>query len=88
MPFIRDSWWRGRAWTGLDDMQAAALEWCTEVAGRRAHRSLDGASPLAVFEAVEAPTLIPLPAEPFELATWTTPKVGPDCHLLTELALV
>ena len=50
-------------------MQAGALTWCTDVAGRRPHRSLDGASPLSVFEAVEAPTLITLPHTTFELAT-------------------
>ena len=54
IPYVRDSMWRGREWRDLDDMQAGALRWCVEVAGRRAHRSLDGASPLAVFEAVEA----------------------------------
>ena len=57
-----------------------ALTWCTDVAGVRAHRSLDGASPLSVFEAVEAPALIALPSAPFELATWSYPKVGPDCY--------
>jgi hypothetical protein len=61
-------------------MQAAALAWCTDVAGRRAHRSLDGASPLAVFTAVEADALVGLPAVPFELARWSRPKVAPDAH--------
>jgi transposase len=81
MPYLRDSFWRGRMWTDEADMQAAALVWCTKVAGRRPHRSLDGAAPLAVFEAVEAPALAPLPPEPFELARWSAPKVGPDCHV-------
>jgi hypothetical protein len=62
-------------------MQEEAVRWCREVAGVRAHRGLDGASPLALFEAVEAATLRPLPADPFELATWSTPMVGPDCHI-------
>ena len=51
------------------------------VAGARAHRGLDGAAPLSVFTALEAATLVPLPTAPFELATWSTPKVGPDCHV-------
>jgi hypothetical protein len=33
-----------------------------------------------VFEAVEADRLIGLPAQPYELAVWSTPKVGPDIH--------
>lgn len=77
MPYVRDSLWRGREWASEADMQAGAIRWCTEVAGRRAHRSLEGASPLAIFEAVEAPALAPLPEEPFELASWCRPKVGP-----------
>lgn len=85
MPYVRDSMWRGRSWAGIGDMQSGALRWCVEVAGVRSHRSLEGASPRSVFEAVEASALVGLPAEAFELATWSSPKVGPDCHLLTEL---
>src|SRR5664280_601423 len=33
---------------------------------------------------LEAPSLLALPARPFELARWLSPKVAPDCHLLTE----
>lgn len=87
IPYVRDSMWRGRDWRDLDDMQSGALLWCVEVAGRRAHRSLDGASPLAVFEAVEASALLALPAAPFELASWSAPKVGPDCHIRVGKAL-
>jgi hypothetical protein len=81
MPYVRDSLWRGREWLDEADMQAGALRWCVEVAGVRHHRSLDGAGPLAVFEAIEAVALIPLPAAGFELAGWSRPKVGPDCHV-------
>ncbi len=87
MPYVRDSMWRGRSWAGIGDMQSGALRWCVEVAGVRSHRSLEGASPLSVFEAVEAPALGGLPAEAFELATWSSPKVGPDCHVKVGKAL-
>ncbi|MGH9282779.1 MAG: IS21/IS408/IS1162 family transposase, partial [Acidimicrobiales bacterium] len=87
MPYIRDSLWRGREWTDVAAMEAGALAWCVEVAGRRAHRSLDGAQPLAVFSAIEADALIVLPPTPFELASWSTPKVGPDCHVKVGKAL-
>ena len=53
MPYVRDSFWRGREFTSLPEMRAAALVWCTEVAGARACRPLDGAAPAAVFDAVE-----------------------------------
>ena len=50
------------------------------MAGTRRHRSLDGAEPRALFLAEEAEALGPLPLAPFELARWSTPKVGTDCH--------
>ena len=36
MPYVRDSFWRGREFASLAQMQAAAVAWCREVAGRRA----------------------------------------------------
>jgi len=69
------------------DMQAGALTWCSDVAGRRSHRSLDGASPLSIFKALERPALISLPLMTFELAAWSRPKVGPDCYIKVSKAL-
>jgi transposase len=80
MPYIRDSFWRGRQFSSLAEMQTAARIWCVEVAGRRSCRPLSGAAPGAVFAAVEAGALQPLPARPFTLATWSTAMVGPDIH--------
>lgn len=80
MPYIRDSFWRGREWASLAQMQAEAERWCEQVAGRRRCRPLEGAAPAAVFAAAEKDTLKPLPAEPFVLATWAKAKVGPDIH--------
>jgi hypothetical protein len=80
MPYIRDSFWRGREFTSLEQMQAEAERWCAEVAGQRSCRPLDGAAPAAVFAAVEAPALAPLPRAPFVLATWAKAKIGPDLH--------
>jgi hypothetical protein len=81
MPYVRDLLWRGREFTSLEDMRAAALGWSSDVAGQRACRPLGGAAPAAVFAAVEAPALAPLPVAPFVLATWSAAKVGPDFHL-------
>ena len=53
----------------------------SEVAGTRSHRSLDGASPLSVFEAVEKDKMLELPASPFELASWSKRVVPPDCYV-------
>ncbi|GLL08809.1 hypothetical protein GCM10017581_105860 [Dactylosporangium matsuzakiense] len=80
MPYVRDSFWRGRQFTSVAQMQSAAVDWCRDVAGRRASRPLSGAAPAAVFAAVEAETLQPLPGKPFVLAVWSTAMVGPDIH--------
>lgn len=80
MPYVRDSFWRGREFTCVEAMRADALRWCVEVAGARACRPLDGAAPAEVFAAVEAPALGPLPEAPFVLASWASAKVGPDIH--------
>jgi hypothetical protein len=81
MPYIRDSFWRGREFTSLEHMQAEAVRWCAEVAGQRSCRPLDGAAPAAVFAAVEKDRLAPLPKDPFILAEWSRCKVGPDIHV-------
>jgi transposase len=85
MPYIRDSFWRGREWSSLEQMQAEAERWSAEVAGRRSCRPLDGAAPAAVFAAAEKDKLAPLPTRPFVLAAWSRCKVGPDIHVFSEL---
>jgi transposase len=80
MPYVRDSLWRGRQFTSLAQMQAAAVDWCRDVAGRRACRPLSGAAPASVFAAGEAQALQPLPGKAFVLATWSRATVGPDIH--------
>lgn len=87
MPYIRDSFWRGRDFTSLAEMQTAAIDWCLGVAGARHHRSLEGAAPHSVFCAVEVCALGPLPREHFELARWSRPKVATDCHVKVDTAL-
>lgn len=81
MPYCRDSFFRGRSFASLAAMQADALRWSGEVAGARACRPLDGAAPAAVFTALEASELAPLPRDPFVLAHWSRGKVGPDIHV-------
>jgi len=81
MPYIRDSFWRGRQWGSLEQMQTAAIEWSTTIAGRRPHRGLEGAAPVTMFEAVSRPVMRALPHHRFEIASWSRPKVASDCHV-------
>jgi transposase len=87
MPYVRDSFWRGREFTSLAQMQAEAVRWSLQVAGARPCRPLEGAAPAAVFAAAEKDALRPLPAEPFVLATWAKAKIGPDIHAQVEKVL-
>jgi transposase len=79
--YIRSSFYAGREFPSLAVMVAEARRWSSEVAGRRAPRALEGATPSELFSAVEQKALTPLPFLPFELATWSRPKVGPDAHV-------
>jgi len=81
MPYVRDSFWRGREFVSLEHMQQQAVVWCREVAGRRQCRPLGGAAPVSVFTAVEAEALKSLPHQHFVLATWSRGTVGPDIHV-------
>ena len=81
MPYCRDLFFRGRQFSSLEAMQAEAVRWSEQVAGRRTCRPLDGAAPAAVFAAVECQALKPLPRKVFVLACWSRPTVGPDIHI-------
>ncbi|HSH58570.1 MAG TPA: IS21 family transposase, partial [Acidimicrobiales bacterium] len=89
VPYARDSFFAGRAeeFATLEAMQADALRWCSQVANVRAHRGIDRMSPQALFDVEEAPAMVALPAAPFELAGWSSPKVGPDIHVKVGKAL-
>jgi hypothetical protein len=89
VPYARDSFFAGRAeeFGDLPHMQSDALRWCRHVANQRQHRGLERVAPQIIFDAEEADALLPLPASPFELARWCTPKVGPDIHIRVGKAL-
>lgn len=87
MPNIRDSFFAGRHFDSIPQMQGQALRWCSDVYGRHKHRGIDGRTPSTVFEAVERDALMPLPPRPFETVTYTLGKVAPDCHVKSGRAL-
>ena len=87
MPYIRDSFFAGREFTSLTQMQAEAIRWATEVYGVHKHRGLDGQTPGSVFTAIEANALIPLPPRPFESVIYSVGRLAPDCHVKSGKAL-
>ena len=87
MPYIRDSFFTGREFTSLPQMQQAALDWCLNVYGRHAHRGIDGVPPAELFAQIERDVLTPLPPRRFERVTYHVGKVAPDCHVKAGTAL-
>jgi transposase len=81
VPYCRESLFAGRDIATLAGWRAEAVRWSTEVAGERHCRPLEGAAPLAVFQATEAAALIALPTNVFELAAWSKAKVHDDCQV-------
>ncbi|MDO8674154.1 MAG: IS21 family transposase [Dehalococcoidia bacterium] len=79
IPYVRDSYYAGRTFASLDEMNEAAEKWCLSVAGERIHGAIRQ-QPLRLFQQVEAARLRSLPPEPFELVTWVQCKVADDCH--------
>lgn len=87
MPYIRDSFFAGREFTSLAQMQAEGHRWATEVYGAHKHRGLDGQTPASVFTAIERDALMPLPPRPFEAVVYGLGRVAPDCHVKSGKAL-
>jgi transposase len=81
MPYIRDSFFAGREFDSLAQMQVDALRWATDVYGVHKHRGLEGQTPVSVFAAVEADALMTLPQRPFESVVYTVGTLAPDCHV-------
>ncbi len=80
IPYVRDSFFAGRTFASLAEMNQAGETWCLSVAGERLHGTTHQ-RPLELFQRLEAPALRPLPAQHFEAVTWTQAKVARDCHV-------
>lgn len=79
MPYVRGSFWAGRRFGSLDEINREALKWCVTVAGMRVHGTTRQ-RPLEVFQGLERQAMKPLPPEPFEVVTWVEAKLGRDCY--------
>ena len=79
VPYVRSSFWAGRTFSSLEEVNRELRRWCLKIAGQRVHGSTRK-RPSEVFQAVEQAVLKPLPPEPFEIATWVKAKVGRDCY--------
>lgn len=82
VPYVRESFFTGRTFSSLGEIDREASRWCIEVAGMRIHGTTRQ-KPLEVFNLVEKATLKPLP-ERWEIAVWQTAKVAPDSHCMVK----
>ena len=83
--FAQRSFFAGEQFTGIAGAQRRADDWCRNRAGMRVHGTTRQ-RPAEVFAQLEAPALLPVPAEPYRVPAWGEAKVARDFHLLTELA--
>jgi len=86
VPYVRDSFWSGRSFSGFDEIVREALVWSRDTAPRRRHR-VHGITVRELFDQHERAALIPLPERPFALVEWKDAKVHPDCHVAIERVL-
>jgi transposase len=83
--FVQVSFFAGEQFADLADAQRRGEDWCRIRAGMRVHGTTRQ-RPAEAFAQVEAPALLPAPAEPYRVPAWSEAKVQRDFHLLTELA--
>jgi transposase len=78
--FARRSFFAGEKFAGIADGQRRVGHWRRIRAGMRAHGSTRQ-RPAEVFARLEAPALLPAPAEPCRAPVWSEAKVGRDFHV-------
>jgi transposase len=84
--YVRDNFFRGEQWLGLEHVQRAAVDWCTSTAGERIHGTTRK-QPRVEFVRFEKAALKPLAEGRFDTPSWGEPKVHPDQHVRFGLAL-
>jgi transposase len=82
----RDDCFAGEKLFSLEQAFDHGRRWCLDDYGMRRHRTTQRL-PREHFEAVERPALLPAPKEPYDIPSWSEPKVGPDQHAQVAKAL-
>ena len=83
--FTQRSFFAGEQFADLEDAQRRAEDWCRIRAGMRVHGTTRR-RPAEVFAQVEAPALLPAPAEPYRVPAWSEAKVQRDFHVRAQNA--
>lgn len=83
--YVKQNFLGGRGELPLAQANRLAREWCLTTAGQRTHGTTKQ-QPLAQFEQVERAILLPMPEQPYELATWKRVKLHRDCYVVFDNA--
>ncbi|MCE5324047.1 IS21 family transposase [bacterium] len=78
--YVQRNFLAGTEFIDIDEANREVMRWVSEVAGLRTHGTTRE-QPLCRFLEMEAPALLPLPSEPFELVEVRQAKVHRDCHI-------
>jgi transposase len=85
--FVRESWFDGETFMGLDDARKSAERWCRDIAGARMHGTTRRV-PREVFEQLEKPVMRAAPDTLYDVPLWVdSAKVHPDHHIQVAQAL-
>lgn len=84
--YVQTSLFAGEAFSTLAEAQAAAEHWCRVTAGERIHGTTRQ-RPAEHFARDEQPLLLPVPVEPYEVASWSEVRVQRDHHVVVAKAL-
>jgi transposase len=79
--YVKRNFLAGRTLPPLPEANRLVLTWCRDTAGQRIHGTIKE-RPLERFTQVEQSALAPVPAAPYQLATWKRAKLHPDCHVV------
>ena len=83
--YVKRNFLAGREPLLLSEANRAVLRWVEKVAGQRIHGTTRQ-KPLVRFREVEQAALQPLPAIPYDPATWKQVKLHRDCYVVFENA--
>jgi len=78
--YVKHSCFEGRGLTTFEEAQAWLARWRREVALVRIHGTTRR-RPFDLFEEAERAALRPLPADPYEITSFSRHKVRKDCHV-------
>jgi hypothetical protein len=84
--YVRERWFAGEVFAGLDEARARAEGWCRDEAGMRMHGTTRRL-PREAYEGEERPHMLPPPEAPYDVPHWSGAKVHPDHHVQVLRAL-